>query len=286
LTIKFAIATNDGYQCVLEAFLRAGWQLEKLFISPGNWMYDNKQVIARALELGAAVQYSPIGSRDLADLGSRGCVVLVVACYQWKIPEWGADIKYAVNFHPSPLPEGRGSYPLVRAILEERSSWAVTCHRINEKFDQGDILDAEDFLVDPDECHESLFLKIQMAASRLANRVATRFESLWQASVPQGPGSYWTGWSEQDRIIDFNQAVAIIMRQIRAFGDIECMATINNLRIFIHRAKGWTDVHSILPGTLVHSSNLAMVVAAADGYIAITEWGLVAPGAIISNMRR
>src|ERR1035437_4009927 len=198
--MHFAIATNDDYQCVLEAFLRNGWQLDKLFISRSDWMHDNKQVIARALELDASVQHSPVSSSDLADLGQRGCQALVVASYQWKIPEWSSYLKYAVNFHPSPLPEGRGPYPLVRAILEERSSWAVTCHRINDRFDQGDILAAENFSIDPDECHESLCVKTHMAASRLAEHVAKDFESLWQAATPQGAGSYWGRFSEQDRV--------------------------------------------------------------------------------------
>lgn len=284
--MKFAIATNDAYQCVLEAFLKAGWQLEKLFVSPENWMYANTQVIARALELGATVQYSPVSQLDLAALNFSGCETLVVACYQWKIPAWHEHLKNAVNFHPSPLPEGRGPYPLVRAILEERSSWAVTCHRINEKFDQGEILDAQHFAIDPDENHDSLRLKIQMEASRLAARIATNFATLWQAAIPQSAGSYWPMWSETDRIIDFALPVAIIMRQVRAFGDLECMATINNMTIFIHRAKGWFEPHAATPGSVVHSSNLALVVAAADGFIAITEWSVNPPGTIFSNTRR
>lgn len=257
-----------------------------LFVSPGNWMYENKQVIARALELGAAIEHSPISSRNLADLGSGGCTVLIVASYQWKIPEWSPYLKYAVNFHPSPLPEARGPYPLVRAILENRSSWAVTCHRINGNFDQGDILDAETFSIDQDECHETLRLKVAMAACRLAGRVAAGLEPLWQKAIPQGVGSYWPRWTEQERAIDFNQPVNSIMRQIRAFGDLECMATINDTTIFVHRAKGWAEPHSARPGALTHASNLAMVVAAADGFIAITEWSFNAPGAITSNMRR
>lgn len=282
----FAIATSDEYQCVLEAFLKLGWKLDRLFTSPGDWMNDNKQVVARALELGAVVQYSPISSGDLADLGHRGCSALVVASYQWKVPEWRHDIKYAVNFHPSPLPEGRGPYPLVKAILENYSIWAVTCHRIDEKFDQGDILDAESFLIDPDECHESLRMKILMAAARLAERVGAEFEVRWHAAVPQQAGSYWVRPSEQDRTIDFNRPIEIIMRQIRAFGVLECVAKINDAMIFIHRAKGWVELHSARPGAVVHASNLAFVVAAADGFVAITEWSFNAPGAITSNIRR
>ncbi len=284
--MRFAIATNDSYQCVLEAFLRAGWSLAKLFVSPGDWMHDNRQVTARALELGVPVQHSPITAQDLTELSRRHCTALVVASYPWKVPEWSADLKYAVNFHPSPLPEGRGPYPLVRAILESRTRWAVTCHRINDNFDQGDILDAENFIIDSDECHESLRLKTQMAATRLAERVANEFESLWETALAQGAGTYWGPWSEQDRTIDFSQSVTRIMRQIRAFGDIECVATINDVKIFIHRAQGWTEPHLVLPGTVVHASNLTFVVAAANGYIAITEWGFNPPGAFTSQLRR
>lgn len=281
--MKFAMATNDAYLCVLEAFLKAGWQLEKLFISTENWMYSNQRVIARALELGASVQQSRITQTDLKALDD---CVLVVATYQWKIPSWQGYIKYAVNFHPSPLPEARGPYPLVRAILEARSSWAVTCHQISDQFDQGDILDSEHFAMDKDENHDCLRLKAQMAAGRLATRIAARFEPLWQAALPQTTGSYWPLWSEQQRVIDFTADVETISRQIRAFGDIECKTTINATIIFIHRATGWIEPHQTTPGTVVHANNMMLVVAAMNGYIAITEWSLNAPGEIISNTRR
>lgn len=283
--MKFAIATNDAYQSVLEAFLMAGWKLERLFVSPENWMYGNTQVIKRALELGASVQHSPITDRDLAELGGSGCDALIVACYQWKIPPWNAYLKHAANFHLSPLPEGRGPYPLVRAILEARSSWAVTCHRINEKFDQGEILDQERFPLDQDENHESLCLKTQMAAARLAERVAADIETLWQNAVPQRDGSYWPMWTEQDRVIDFSRCVGDIMKRIRAFGDLECIATINEITIYIHRAKGWVAPHAVLPGVVVYSTGREMVIAAADGFVAITEWSVNAPGAVFSNIR-
>lgn len=87
-------------------------------------------------------------------------------------------------------------------------------------------------------------------------------------------------------MLDFTQSIESIMRQIRAFGDLECMATINDVKIFVHRAKAWVESHSARPGALVHASSLAFVVAAADGLIAITEWSFNAPGAITSNMRR
>jgi methionyl-tRNA formyltransferase len=283
---RFAMATSDAYKSVLEAFLVSGWKLETLFACPGDWMNDNKQVINRALELGANVQQSPINSNNLAELAKCGCTTLVVASYQWKIPEWQAYLQHAINFHPSPLPEGRGPYPLVRAILEQHQHWAVTCHQINGKFDQGNMLAAEIFQLNPDEYHETLRLKTQMAAAKLAKRVANDLDMLWQKATPQSDGSYWPLWSEQERTIDFNRPVASIMRQIRAFGDLECIATINNVTIFIHSAQGWLDPHTTQPGTVVYSNGLALVITAADGVIAITEWSFNAPSAITSSKRR
>lgn len=284
--MKFAIATNDAYQCVLEALLTAGWQLEKLFVSPENWMYSNHHVIERALELHVPVQYSPVTQQDLAELKEAGCEILVVSCYQWKIPKWDEYLAHAINFHPSPLPEARGPYPLVRAILENRKHWAVTCHLINEGYDCGDIIDALHFPLDEQETHDSLRLKVQMVSARLATRIAGNFDELWRGARAQGAGSYWQRWRDQDRVIDFTQSVDLIMRRIRAFGDIECTAMVNGTKIYIHRAQGWIEPLYVESGSVVHASDLALVVAAQDGYIAITEWSVNEPGCIFSNTRR
>ena len=284
--MRFAMATNDSHQSVLEALLREGWQLAKLFVSPGDWIDGTELIIARAIELGVPVQNSPIRPADLAELGKNDCSALVVACYRWKIPDWQNDLQYAINFHPSPLPTARGPYPIVRAILDNHRLWGVTCHKINPKLDQGDIIDTEYFAIDPDERHESLRLKIQMAAGRLATRITHDFPARVAAAVRQEGGSYWGYWTDQERTIDFAQPVEAIGRQIRAFGLLGCLATINDVTIHVRHAKVWREPHAARPGSVVHSSNLSMVVAAVDGLVAITEWSFHAPGTITSNVPR
>ncbi|MBI3479679.1 MAG: hypothetical protein HY016_04885 [Nitrosomonadales bacterium] len=108
----------------------------------------------------------------------------------------------------------------------------------------------------------------------------------WRRGCSTRPGFFNASLFFAERVLDFTQPASLIMRQIRAFGDIECKATINETTIFIHRAKGWVEPHSARHGSVVHSSNLEMVVAAADGFIAITEWGFNAPGSIILNARQ
>jgi len=222
---------------------------------------------------------------DLRDLRERGCDVLVVASYDWRIGNWPAYLKYAINFHPSPLPVGRGPYPLVRAILEDRRSWAITCHKIAEKFDTGDILATEPFAMNSQECHESLNLKLQMAAGRLAHRVAFDFEPLWNGAVPQTGGGYWPLYTRTERTVDFSMPVETILRQLRAFGMMQCYAFINDKPIYIKRAIAWTESHELSPNTVAHVSNPSVVIAARDGFVALLDWGaLPAPEKIVQEM--
>jgi len=40
----------------------------------------------------------------------------------------------------------------------------------------------------------------------------------------------------------------------------------------VRRAVGWTEAHSHRPAHVVHTYNRTIVIAAADGYIALLEW--------------
>jgi methionyl-tRNA formyltransferase len=170
------------------------------------------------------------------------------------------------------LPVARGAYPAFRAILEGRQAWGVACHKIEPRFDVGDILDAEDFALAENECHESLSLKSQMAFSRLAHRVGRNVEALWDGARPQGRGSYWKASTDDDRVLDFQGPVETIMRQVRAFGLTETIARIANSVIYVRRATGWTEAHQHAPGAVVHTDGRRWVIAAKDGYIALLEW--------------
>jgi len=285
--MRFAITATDRYLGVLEALVQAGWQPLKLFTPPVDGrVHRNRMVIESAQRLGMEIQLSRMTPDDLEALGARGCEVLVVASYNWKIPNWRPTLKYAINLHASPLPEARGPYPAVRALLEGRRSWAVSCHKLEAAFDTGDLLAQESFALTDTESHESLDLKIQMAAKRLAGRVAADLPALWNGARAQGSGSYWKHWRPEDRKLDFSRGVDDVLRQVRAFGMIECTASVNGVDIFVRRAVGWTEAHNATPGTMVHSDGAAMVVAARDGYIGIVEWSLLDPDAVTGNRPR
>jgi methionyl-tRNA formyltransferase len=285
--MRFAITLTDRYLGIFDAFLNAGWEPVKLFTAPvDNRMYHNKASVERAQKLGIPIQLSRMSDEDLADMQRQRVDALIVASYQWKIGDWERYVPFAVNFHPSPLPVGRGPYPLIRAITDGFTEWGVTCHKLSEEFDKGDIIAQDRFALAPDECHESLDLKIQFASRRLAERVANNFEPLWHVATPQTEGSYWKLFTEAERTLDFNRPLADLLRQIRAFGEHECYATINDTKVYVRRAIGWQESHRFKPGHLVLSSTMRLVVAAADGLIGLLEWSVVAPDVPMGKIGR
>jgi methionyl-tRNA formyltransferase len=279
--MRFAITATDRYLNVMQAFLARGWTPLKLFTATVDQrVHRNKEVIELAQKLKIDVQLSRMTQENLRELADRGCEALIVASYSWRIGDWRPYLKYAVNFHPSPLPRGRGAFPAPVPVLEQSDTWGVSCHKVEQEFDSGDVLERIEFAMSADDDYDSVDLKIQLAHQRLAGNVADRFVELWEQARPQGAGSYYPLWSEQDRRLDFSQTVAQILCRVRAFGPVECLARVNDVTLFVRRAVGWVEAHRLLAGTVVYTNGLALVVAVADGFVALTEWSLRGPEAV------
>lgn len=188
--VRFAIIAADRYLGVFETFARAGWKPLRLFTLPVENHVDScKHVTFYAQRHGASIPLERLRAGHLAELAEQGCDALVVASYPWRIPDWTPYLKYAINFHCSPLPAGRGPYPLHQALLEGRNTWGASCHQITPEFDRGDILATQAFPLGANECHESLNLKVQIASRNIAGHVAANLPGLWRRAEPQGEGS-------------------------------------------------------------------------------------------------
>lgn len=271
--MRFAFAGFDRWCGVFDAFVQSDWEPIAMFTIPVNDTSEfNNKIVERAEHHRLPIKISRIREDDLRALREQRCDALVVAGYAWKIPDWTQYVPHALNFHPSLLPEGRGPYPPIQALLENRREWGVSCHRISAEFDAGDILDVERFAMAAEECHETLQLKLQMATKRLAARVAVDFHRLWSESRPQAESSYWPRIDDAGRTLDFNRPVAEVMRVVRACGLCECIAPMHALNVAVKRAEGWIEAHGYQPGEVVHEYHRWVVIAAQDGFIALIEW--------------
>jgi methionyl-tRNA formyltransferase len=277
--MRFAFAGLDRSCSVFEAFIAAGWEPVAMFSVPVDSRLDfNDQLVSAAARHKVPMQLSRIRERDLQNLANLKCEVLIVAGYSWRIPDWTPYLPHAINFHPAPLPQGRGPYPQIQAVLENHAQWGIACQCIAHEFDTGDILDAEHFPLSEQDSHETLQLKLQLAGRELAQRVARDFARLWAGRRAQEGASYWPRITDAQRTLDFNLPVADIMRMVRACGLFECLAPMrSDLVVHVRRAEGWCAEHQYEPGRIVHKYHRQLVVAARDGYIALLEWSSVAP---------
>ncbi len=277
--MKFAFAGIDFLGGVFDGLIEAGWEPVKLFTRPCDGIYDhNEVVVARARQRRLPIQLSRLKVEDLDALHrlhGRDWA-LVVAGYPWLVTGWHGLCRHALNLHPSPLPTGRGPYPLFRAILESYESWGVTAHVLSSGFDTGDILAQDVFPLTQTETHESLLSKCQMAAKRLAKGpIGREIGTRWRNPEPQGDGSYWPRTTDAERQLDFGKDVATVLRKVRAFGAIETIARLGENRIHVAAAEGWTESHRHAPGTVVHRHRRIVIVAARDGYVQLTRWSPV-----------
>src|SRR6478735_371 len=277
--MRFAFAGIDFLGDVFETLIERGWQPVKLFSRACDRIYDfNDVTTARARALKIPVQLGRIQPADLAGLSALRCEALIVAGYPWLIKCWEAHLPYAVNFHPSPLPQGRGPYPLFQAVLDGVSEWGMSAHVIDETFDTGAIVAQRRFALADDENHDMLLAKCQIAAKDIARSLADDLPGLWREAKPQGPGSYWRRIDPKQRHVDWTRNVDDVLRTIRAFGSIECFARVDTRTLHVWEASGWVEAHRHKPGTLVHRHRHHLVMAARDGFVQLTGWSLSPPG--------
>ncbi len=277
MPMRFAVATSDKFDPVWKAFLAAGWKPLKLFTYSMDGRFQGEVVSAHAASLGLPVQLSRMEPSDLESLAAAGCEALVVAGYRWRVPEWAPHLRYAVNFHPSPLPVGRGPWPLLRAIRQGHRVWGVSCHRVTPEWDRGPVLAREAFPLEDDESQDGLDLRCQMAMGRLAARVSAALPALWDAAEPQDEAraSYFTRVEPAERFLDLAGTVEEAKRHLRAFGSLECTAKLPGAVAFVRRGVAWREPHRYVPGSLVHRDGRRFVFALKDGFVALLEWSLL-----------
>jgi len=97
----------------------------------------------------------------------------------------------AYNFHPSLLPKHRGCFSAPWAIIDGDTITGVTCHRMNERVDQGDIVATSQVSIDDDDTGIRLFYKLIDATVSLFTSVVDQASQGEVCGYPQrGKGSY------------------------------------------------------------------------------------------------
>lgn len=124
----------------------------------------------------------------------------------------------AINFHPGPLPEARGS-GYHAAILENWGYWGVTAHYMDEEFDTGAIIRCDRFPTPEDIVNCDL---VKLAHQNLLNLFKKVLDDLLCGKMlphqEQGEGRYFSKEEvEEGKYVSSTDTDEMIKRKIRAY---------------------------------------------------------------------
>lgn len=220
--MKIAYLGIDLLEPVLDALLGEGCRVLKLFTCPvDNVTETNTTVLETARGRGIPYTLERVTPADLDWLASQGCELLVCAGYYYRAPV--TDAFPMVNFHPTPLPVGRGSWPMPRLILEGAEFGGVTAHKMAADFDTGDILLRERFPLDRREDHRTYMEKVYERIPAMVHALVNQLPQVLAGAQPQGAGEYWPVPTERDWTVTPDMDAAQADRVLRAFYGYECV---------------------------------------------------------------
>jgi len=184
---------------------------------------------------------------------------------------------FAVNFHGSLLPKYRGRTPHVWAIINNEKYTGVTAHLINEKVDDGDIIDQLKIEIDYNDTGGSILEKFfrlypEFIKSVLTKLVTNNYQLKRQkASL----ATYFGKRSPDDGLINWNWQRDRIRNWIRAQAKPYpgAFTFFEGRKITIHKAEMSEDGFHFndLNGLIVNYENQKITVKTPNGCLLLSE---------------
>ncbi len=214
--MKIAYIGYDAFYPCLSALVEGGHEITAVFSFPTDDSYEyNRRLRTFAAERGLPFSTARITQETLDRLAESGIECLFSAGYIYRLP---VDARFLqVNFHPAPLPVGRGAWPMPVAILRGMRDYGTCLHKIAAGFDTGDILLSDRFSLDPSDNLETLQEKINASAVSLVRTFSERPRTYFDAARPQDNGEYWEEPSDSARTLSACDSAETLDRVSRAF---------------------------------------------------------------------
>jgi methionyl-tRNA formyltransferase len=280
--MKIAYFGYDPLFSCLDVFLKQGHQFAVIYT--GEKSGYSQKVIQFAQNNHIPLCFGKPNLTDMQTLVEQGVELFFSAEYPWKIPV-PVELKYAINVHPTLLPEGRGMTPLPHLILKQSIYAGVTLHKLSNEFDTGDTLLQKPISLEDDETFDSLSGKVLQETPDLLSKLLSDLDDYYQSSQEQGEGSDWPSITVSEQTLDWQQPVAQLLTRLRAFGSLGTYANIAGKACVITStqfplsAQGKRYQHDYNAGQVILNDSQHITVATIDGELRIpkTIITLVAP---------
>ena len=269
--MKIAYFGYDPLFSCLDVFLKLGHEF--VVIYTGESSDFSGKVLQFAKKNDIPVCFGKPSLIAMQTLVEQGVELFYSAEYPWKI-NIPADLKYAINVHPTLLPEGRGMTPLPHLILKQSSYAGVTLHKLSNEFDTGNILLQKPISLDKDETFDSLSAKIFQQIPGLLFTLLSDIDGYYKNSLVQGAGSYWPSITKDQQTLDWKQPTAELLTTLRAFGSLGTYADIAGKACLITSSSftsGKCYQHNYSTGQVLIENKQHITIATIDGELIIPK---------------
>jgi len=147
--------------------------------------------------------------------------IILITCYGLKFPKKLIDLpKYGcLNIHPSLLPQHRGASPVHWTILLDEKATGASIIKINENWDEGEILAQKKEKIFDYDNQETLCTRLFEIGADLFLKILPSYVTGSLKTKKQSPNqeTYEKKVAKNDARIDWTKSDAEIERVIRAF---------------------------------------------------------------------
>ena len=201
----------------------------------------------------------------------------VVVAYGKILPQWLLDLPRlgAYNVHASLLPKYRGAAPIQWAIANGETKTGITTMKLDAGMDTGDLLLQHEIPIEPEDTCASIHDQLAEIGAELMLKTLDGLEKGTVKPLPQDPAlaTYAPMLKKFDGLLDWSQSAVPLHNRIRAFNPWPGTYTLLQgqiLRIWKARPAEVSG-ESLPPGSLLHHSSGAAMVACGTGFLRLEE---------------
>lgn len=145
----------------------------------------------------------------LEEIQSYSADYFVVVAYGKILPREVLEIpkKYPINIHGSILPKYRGASPIQAALIAGETETGVTIMVMNEKMDEGDLVDTLKIKIDAQDTTETLFRKFEEVSGDFATETILRLDKRELSPKKQNEdgATYCKKITKEEGLLDFQK---------------------------------------------------------------------------------
>jgi len=270
--MKIAYFGYNAFSSCLELLINRGHEL--VCVYTGEKSIHTDRVIKCATLNNIPLAFDKPDQQQMDSLVSAGVDLFLSAEYPWKVP-LPSQLKYAINVHPTMLPNGRGATPLPWLLLAHPQHAGITFHKMSNQFDEGEILHQKKITIDENESFDTLSAKLYLEAPQLLDELLSNLKHYYENAQVQGEGSHWKVISRQEQTVDWNSSTSQLLQQFRAFGTLGVYSEVQGQSFLITAAEGVVCPHTIKAGEVISIDEKVLVIATNDGLICMPRSGLI-----------